>query len=173
MTQEARAHKADQNPQRDKERSMNAQQHPPAPADVLMACLLAILVAVLGVCTAVPVGADTPQPVTATFQVLFAGGAHGTFTATAPLPTSGTFVDSPVAPSIRAGVVHVTRVMTAAGGTVDATWTAKFISPNASKGVWVITGGTGAFANLHAHGTTSIITNHEVSAVEMWEGLSP
>lgn len=109
-----------------------------------------------------PAAASTSVPVTIQNTVII-GPFTGTWSASGGINDSGTLVQ-PV--DFRVGVgaggfgqVHAMRVMTGSLGTItvveDDSLTLEPDGTIQATGQWAIIGGTGAYADLHGHGTSS------------------
>jgi len=125
-----------------------------------IASLLAALAAVALPTTA---GATPPAPVTITVVADFSGAVpQGTFNATLPLCSSGTFVSEPIAggggpvASAFTGLQHFS--CDDASGTFTIQFHPQVHPPDfMDHGPWSVLGGTGAYDRLHGSGNFTLI----------------
>jgi len=114
------------------------------------------LVACVGMASAIPASATTPNDVAINADLTFTGptSAAGTYAASGAISDQGTaaedfrFVGSQV---------QGTKVMTSANGTISLYFDGKVTSTGPTTAVvdgrWVITGGTGNYAGEHGDGS--------------------
>jgi hypothetical protein len=111
-----------------------------------------------------PAAASTSAPVTIQDTVII-GPFTGTWSASGGISDSGTLTEPT---NFRVGVgaggvgqVHLVRVMTGSLGTItlveDVSLTLEPDGSIQSTGQWAVTGGTGAYAQLHGQGTSSAV----------------
>src|SRR6266571_4073985 len=123
--------------------------------------LLGAVVAAVALPTAAV--ATTPTPITITVLADFSGSVpQGTFTATAPLCSRGTFVSEPIAggggpvASAFTGLQHFS--CDDAGGTFTIQFHPQIHPPDfIDHGPWAVLGGTGAYDRLHGSGDFTLI----------------
>jgi hypothetical protein len=135
--------------------------------------LLGLVIGLVGLALAVgPVGAAPPQATTITTDISFDFPSQGTFTATGPICSSGTFVDEFIAGGGSPDPTGSYAVIVRKHLTCDddsGTFTIQFHpqsnpgnpSTFVESGPWAVVGnsGTGAYATLSGHGVFGLVVN--------------
>jgi hypothetical protein len=128
-----------------------------------MRTLILVLAGVVALALPMAAAATPPTPVTITVLADFSGPVpQGTFTATSPLCSSGTFVSEPIAggggpvASAFTGLQHFS--CEDASGTFTIQFHPQVHPPDfIDSGPWAALGGTGAYARLRGSGDFTLL----------------
>jgi hypothetical protein len=126
-------------------------------------CLTSVLVLLGSAGTPAMASASVPVAIHSTVIV---GPFTGTWSASGGISDSGTLAETTVI-FADGGQIHIVRDVTGSQGTftlrIDSTLTG--VEPNGDRdftGYWAVIAGTGAYADLHGHGTRSAVNSNGV-----------